>query len=58
MARGTISFTYFINDDDRRELGEGYTEQDLIMFYIDRMHDDVLESRVADIRPYIKMELI
>jgi|TARA_R110000782_G_scaffold186634_1_gene276837 hypothetical protein len=58
LARGTISFTYFIGDDDLRELGQGYTEQDLIMFYIDKMHDDVLELRVADIRPFIEMELI
>jgi hypothetical protein len=58
MARGTITFDYVLGDDDLRELGQGYTEQDLIMFYIDKMHDDVLELRVADIRPFIEMELI
>jgi predicted sugar kinase len=58
IAKGTIVFTYNLNEDPFPEKHEGLTHEEIIKSLIEEMVEDVISMSYSDLGPAIEMEIV
>jgi len=58
IARGTIVFEYYLDQDPYPENLEGMTDKEIIQAMIEEMVEDIISVSYSDLAPCIEMELV
>ena len=58
IARGTIVFEYYLDQDPYPERFEGMSDEEIKQAMIEDMVEDVISISYSDLAPCIEMELV
>jgi len=58
IARGTIVFEYYLDEEIYLERFDGMTETEIIQAMTEEMVEDVISISYSDLAPCIEMELV
>lgn len=58
IAKGTIVFTYNLNEDPFPEKHEGLTREEIVKSLVEEMVEDIISMSYSDLGPAIEMEIV